>query len=181
LYAKSEELVAWYLTAGFVARPGRGKEGEGVIISVTKMTCTDRSQVLGVLNDFAPWVQAEEPGVLTYAVFTRPKAKEEVMLFVRYEGTKALKGHSGAAEHEVVVYVLSSVLGGDVEDVDADADFGYLGRSSRSCRRAARQRCGGRSMIALWRRRRWEGRTRERGSPSCSWETWLVNVVPKIS
>ncbi|KAK0366562.1 hypothetical protein LTR91_003321 [Friedmanniomyces endolithicus] len=119
LYAKPEELVAWYLTAGFVARSGstpgsngRGKEGEGVVISVTKMTCTDRAKVLAVLRDFAPWVQAEEPGVLTYAVFTRPKAPEEVMLFVRYEGTKALKMHSGAAEHEVVVKKLKELQKG---------------------------------------------------------------------
>jgi len=175
-------LVAWYLSAGFVARPGRGKEGEGVIISLTKMTCTDRAKALAVLRDFAPWVQAEEPGVLTYAIFTRPKAREEVMLFVRYEGTKALKMHSGAAEHVVVVYVFSSVLGGDVEgiDADADADFGCIGRNSRSCRRAARRRCGGRCRIALWRRRRWEMVVRGRVSPSYSWETCLENVVPKI-
>ncbi|KAK1068376.1 hypothetical protein LTR12_013739 [Friedmanniomyces endolithicus] len=119
LYAKPEELVAWYLTAGFVARSGstpgsngRGKEGEGVVISLTTMTCTDRAKALGVLEDFAPWVQAEEPGVLTYAVFTRPKAREEVMLFVRYEGTKALKMHSGAAEHEVVVKKLKELQKG---------------------------------------------------------------------
>jgi len=156
LYAKPEELVAWYLTAGFVARNGnagsRGKEGEGVVISVTKMTCTDRAKVLAVLEEFAPWVQAEEPGVLTYAIFTRPKAREEVMLLVRYEGTKALKGHSGAAEHVVVVYDLSLPRAGDVES--DDADFGCLGRNLRSCRRAARRRCGGRCRIALWRRRR---------------------------
>ncbi|KAK0941902.1 hypothetical protein LTR29_006628 [Friedmanniomyces endolithicus] len=112
LYAQPEELVAWYLSAGFVARPGRGKEGEGVIISLTKMTCTDRAKALAVLRDFAPWVQAEEPGVLTYAIFTRPKAREEVMLFVRYEGTKALKMHSGAAEHVVVVKKLKELQKG---------------------------------------------------------------------
>ncbi|KAK0922605.1 hypothetical protein LTR91_004380 [Friedmanniomyces endolithicus] len=116
LYAKPEELVAWYLTAGFVARNGnagsRGKEGEGVVISVTKMTCTDRAKVLAALEEFAPWVQAEEPGVLTYAIFTRPKAREEVMLLVRYEGTKALKGHSGAAEHVVVVEKLKELQKG---------------------------------------------------------------------
>ncbi|TKA82980.1 hypothetical protein B0A55_01559 [Friedmanniomyces simplex] len=113
LYSRPEELVAWYLTAGFVARGkaagGSGKEGEGVVISVTKMACTDRKKVLDVLEEFVPWVEANEPGVLTYAVFTRPKAGEEVLLFVRYEGTKALKAHGVAPEHEEVVKKLAEL------------------------------------------------------------------------
>ncbi|KAK3115256.1 hypothetical protein LTR53_005576 [Teratosphaeriaceae sp. CCFEE 6253] len=50
LYSKPEELVGWYQTAGFVSRGAGSKEGEGVLISVTKMDCTDRGQALDVLK-----------------------------------------------------------------------------------------------------------------------------------
>lgn len=36
LYSRPEELVAWYLTAGFVARPGASTEGGGNLVSLTK-------------------------------------------------------------------------------------------------------------------------------------------------
>ena len=108
LYAKPEELVGWYQAAGFVSRGSGGKEGEGVLISVTKMVCTDRDAALEVLKGFTPWVEANEPGVLTYASFVRPKAPEEVLLFVRYADRKALGAHSGAPEHVEVVYVTNS-------------------------------------------------------------------------
>ena len=51
-------------------------------------------------------MRANEPDVLTYATFTRPKAPEEILLVVRYKDTKALKGHSVAPEHQELVYVV---------------------------------------------------------------------------
>lgn len=47
-------------------------------------------------------MKTDEPDVLTYAAFTRPKAPKEVVLFVRYKDTKALKAHSIAPEHQDV-------------------------------------------------------------------------------
>jgi len=99
LYSKPEELVGWYQAAGFVSRGAGSKEGEGILISVTKMVCRDRGKALDVLKSFTPWVEANEPGVLTYATFTRPKATDELLLFVRYSDRKALQAHSGAPEH----------------------------------------------------------------------------------
>lgn len=52
---------------------------------------------------FIPFVRDEEPGVLTYAVFTRPKAPREVMVFVRYGDGKALRAHAEVKEHERAV------------------------------------------------------------------------------
>ncbi|RMY27922.1 hypothetical protein D0866_09798 [Hortaea werneckii] len=64
LYAKPEELVAWYP---------------------------------------ADWVTKTELGILTYAIFNRPKAPRELLLIVRYKGRKALKRHLEAPEHTDVV------------------------------------------------------------------------------
>ncbi|KAK5732942.1 hypothetical protein LTR17_010075 [Elasticomyces elasticus] len=108
LYSKPEELVAWYQTAGFVARGKGSKEGEGVLISITKMECKDRQEVVDVLQGFVTWVEENEPGVLTYAIFTRPKAVNEVLLFVRYADSKALKSHAEAPEHVEVVKALAA-------------------------------------------------------------------------
>jgi quinol monooxygenase YgiN len=104
LYSKPEELVGWYQAAGFVSRGPGEKEGEGVLISVTKMVCTDRDMALDVLKGFTSWVDTNEPGVLTYATFTRPKAPDELLLFVRYGDDKAMQAHNGAPEHVTVVY-----------------------------------------------------------------------------
>jgi hypothetical protein len=47
LYAKPEELVAWYLAAGFVSRQsGAQPFGGGVLISVSKMVTADRERIL---------------------------------------------------------------------------------------------------------------------------------------
>ncbi|KAK3619139.1 hypothetical protein LTR56_017617 [Elasticomyces elasticus] len=108
LYSKPEELVAWYQTAGFVARGKGGKEGEDVLISTTRMECKDRQKVLDVLQGFVLWVEENEPGVLTYAIFTRPKAANEVLLFVRYADRKVLKAHAEAPEHVEVVKALAA-------------------------------------------------------------------------
>jgi len=125
LYEKPEELVAWYQAAGFVARDGGAKESGrgGPLISVTRMVAGDSEELFGLLRyvcclhpcltvccadnvggrPFAKWVTDNEPGVLTYALFARPKAPKELLLFVRYEDTKALKAHSNAPEHVDVV------------------------------------------------------------------------------
>ena len=47
LYEKPEDLVAWYLTDGFVARDGRASRSEGgALISVTRMVARDREEGL---------------------------------------------------------------------------------------------------------------------------------------
>ena len=52
---------------------------------------------------FLPFVREKEPFILTYAIFTRPKAPKEVLLFVRYEDADGMKSHSRAPEHVAVV------------------------------------------------------------------------------
>jgi quinol monooxygenase YgiN len=59
---------------------------------------------------FVPWVESNEPGVLTYALFARRKAPNELLLFVRYVDGKTLKAHNVAPEHIAVVYVLQPPL-----------------------------------------------------------------------
>jgi hypothetical protein len=50
LYAKDEELVAWYRTAGFIAREGKtaGPFG-GVLISLTRLV-GERQKILAALK-----------------------------------------------------------------------------------------------------------------------------------
>lgn len=52
---------------------------------------------------FLPFVQEKEPFVLTYAIFTRPKAPKEVLLFVRYKNADGMKSHSRAPDHVAAV------------------------------------------------------------------------------
>lgn len=50
LYAKEEELVAWYLTKGFIARDQHAKPyGGGILISLTKFV-GDKNAILKVLE-----------------------------------------------------------------------------------------------------------------------------------
>lgn len=62
-----------------------------------------------------PFVREKEPEVLTYAAFTRPKAPKEVMMFVRYKDSKALRAHSSAPEHDAVVEKLSQLIENDFD------------------------------------------------------------------
>ena len=57
------------------------------------------------IRQFALWVRKNEPGVLTYAGFTRPKAPKEIFLFVRYKEKNAMIGHNKAPEHQDAVLV----------------------------------------------------------------------------
>ena len=50
LYAKPEELVAWYFATGFVAREANGETVSKPLISVTNMTCRDRNDVLALME-----------------------------------------------------------------------------------------------------------------------------------
>lgn len=51
LYAKPEELVAWYPAGGFVARGEGPREGGGkVVVSVTTLVCRDVGAVLGAMR-----------------------------------------------------------------------------------------------------------------------------------
>ncbi|OQO12682.1 hypothetical protein B0A48_02145 [Cryoendolithus antarcticus] len=103
LYAKPEELQSWYLDCGFVARgEGQTKGGKGGLVSVSRLVCKDvagAAKVLHGLREFSKWVESEEPGVLSYGVFTRPKAQSEVLVWVRYVSGKAIRRHDEAPEH----------------------------------------------------------------------------------
>lgn len=51
LYAKPEDLVAWYPAGGFVGRRSRVEEGGGkVVVSVSTLVCRDAGAVLGALR-----------------------------------------------------------------------------------------------------------------------------------
>ncbi|KAF2161752.1 hypothetical protein M409DRAFT_58829 [Zasmidium cellare ATCC 36951] len=89
LCVKEDELVAWYLTEGFVARGEHARPFGGNLISLSR--------------SFVPFVKEKEPFVLTYAVFTRPKAPKELLLYVRYTDSKGMQSHSKAPEHVEVV------------------------------------------------------------------------------
>ncbi|RMX71162.1 hypothetical protein D0869_15914 [Hortaea werneckii] len=116
LYAKPEELVAWYPARGFLARDSSADgEEDGVLVSVTRMTAKRSfDDLMGILRPFVDWVTDTEPHVLTYAIFNRPKAPTELLLVVRYKDRKALKGHLEAPEHTDVVEKLSKVLDNDI-------------------------------------------------------------------
>ncbi|RMX92715.1 hypothetical protein D0868_13259 [Hortaea werneckii] len=105
LYAKPEELVAWYPAGGFQARDSSvDGEEDRVLVSVTRMTAKRSfDDLIGILRPFVDWVTKSEPDVLTYAIFGRPKAPRELLLVVRYKDRKALKGHLEAPEHTDVV------------------------------------------------------------------------------
>ncbi|KAI6874189.1 hypothetical protein KC323_g781 [Hortaea werneckii] len=116
LYAKPEELVAWYPAGGFLARDSSLRGGEdGVLVSVTRMTAKKLfDDLMGILRPFVNWVTETEPDVLTYAIFGRPKAPRELLLIVRYKDREALKGHLEAPEHTDVVEKLSKALESDI-------------------------------------------------------------------
>ncbi|KAI7221673.1 hypothetical protein KC333_g1573 [Hortaea werneckii] len=116
LYARPEELVAWYPAGGFLTRDSSAdRQEEGVLVSVTRMTAKRSfDDLIGILRPFVDWVTKSEPDVLTYAIFGRPKAPRELLLVVRYKDRKALKGHLEASEHTDVVEKLSKALENDI-------------------------------------------------------------------
>ncbi|KAF2212237.1 hypothetical protein CERZMDRAFT_97514 [Cercospora zeae-maydis SCOH1-5] len=127
LYRQPEELVAWYFTSGFVVREGQelattplGK-GKGNLVSQTTFVCREekrkkknKEEVLEVLEGFVGFVREKEPGVLTYAAFTRPKAPKEILLVVRYVDRKAMMGHSQCQEHVDVVKKILPLIENDM-------------------------------------------------------------------
>ncbi|KYG45895.1 hypothetical protein M433DRAFT_154027 [Acidomyces richmondensis BFW] len=114
LYRHPEELVAWYYAAGFVARGEHSERSLSALISVSRMICSDKTQVLDLLGRFSVWVKDNEPDVLTYVAFQRPKAPKDVLLFVRYRDDHAMKAHSAASEHVQIVKQLSKLLEGNL-------------------------------------------------------------------
>lgn len=103
LYSKDEELVAYYLAAGFIARNDHAVPFGGTIISQTRFICKDKAAVLQLLEGFVQFVREKEPFVLTYAAFERKKNPKELLLFVRYRDVAGMKGHSRAPEHTEIV------------------------------------------------------------------------------
>ncbi|KXT14672.1 hypothetical protein AC579_6402 [Pseudocercospora musae] len=114
LYAKGEELVAWYQTSGFLAREQHSIPFGGCLVFLTKLICKDRDEVLKLLDDFVPFVRAQEPEILTYALFTRPKAPKEVLLFGRCIDEKAAHAHSVTSQHTAVVEKLVKLVENDL-------------------------------------------------------------------
>lgn len=103
LYSKDEELVAFYPSAGFVAREVHALPFGGTLISLSRFICKDKAAVLNLIKNFVPYVRDEEPFVLSYAAFERKKNPKELMLFVRYMDAAGMNIHSKAPEHEQVV------------------------------------------------------------------------------
>ncbi|KAI6831635.1 hypothetical protein KC327_g6700 [Hortaea werneckii] len=116
LYAKPEELVAWYPAGGSLARDSSACGNEdGMLVSVTRMTARKSfDDLMRILRPFVDSVTETEPEVLTYAIFRRPKAPKELLLIVRYQNRKALKGHLEAPQHTDVVENLSKALESDI-------------------------------------------------------------------
>nr|OQO24185.1 hypothetical protein B0A51_07823 [Rachicladosporium sp. CCFEE 5018] len=107
LYAKPEELQSWCLDCGFIGRGlGQTKSGKGTLVSVSRLVCKDVAgawKVLDGLREFSKWVEREEPGVLSYGVFTRPKAPTEVLLWVR-AAQKLMGPHLDLKKTETTVW-----------------------------------------------------------------------------
>ena len=55
--------------------------------------CIDISDLPGTYRKNATWVHDNEPGTLTYAILTRPKAPNEFLVYERYLGVDGLKAH----------------------------------------------------------------------------------------
>ncbi|KXT07419.1 hypothetical protein AC578_478 [Pseudocercospora eumusae] len=114
LYAKDEELVAWYQTSGFLARDQHATPFGGCLVFLTKLVCKDRDDVLRLFDDFIPFVRAQEPEILTYALFTRPKAPNEVLLFGRCKDEKAAHAHGVTLQHTALVEKLVKLVVNDL-------------------------------------------------------------------
>jgi len=98
MYAREGTMEAWYLTTGFVTRcQGREEGGGKVVVNVRRLTCVggtsggEKDAVVKGLDEFADWSRGSDPGVLTFAVFTRKKAEREVLIYVRYRDKTAMR------------------------------------------------------------------------------------------
>lgn len=96
LYSKKRKgsMAAWYLATGFVTRQSEREEGgKGVIVRVWKLTCGsgEKEAMVKALGEFADWSRGSDPGVLTFAVFTRKKAEREVLVYLRYRDKRSLR------------------------------------------------------------------------------------------
>jgi quinol monooxygenase YgiN len=106
LYAKPEDLVAWYPAGGFVARPHETETKKAGIVILAKFIVKDgvenTTKLVEVMGKFCDWVRDNEPGTLTYTVMTRPKAPNEVLMFERYLDLAALGRHGKTAEFKAM-------------------------------------------------------------------------------
>jgi quinol monooxygenase YgiN len=94
MYAREGTMEAWYLTAGFVTRcQGREEGGGKVVVNVRKLTCVggEKDAVVKGLNEFADWSRGSDPGVITFAGFTRKKAEREVLVYIRYRDKTTMR------------------------------------------------------------------------------------------
>lgn len=104
LYVREEEMVAWYLAAGFLTRGKKGvEEGGGtVMVRVRQVTCRqhEREGVGKGLEAFADFARKTEPGILTFAIFTRKKAEDEILVYVRYRERERMHKFEESPEHQ---------------------------------------------------------------------------------
>lgn len=104
LYAKEGTMLAWYLSAGFVARSQEmAAGGGGAVVRVHQMTCAgsgEKEAVVKGLGEFAGWSRGSDAALLTFAVFTRKKAAKEVLVYVRYRDEGAMRRIEDRPEHQ---------------------------------------------------------------------------------
>lgn len=53
----------------------------------------DQPNLQRVHRPFIDWLKDNEPDTLSYTIFTRPKAPNEVLVFERYNSVSAFEGH----------------------------------------------------------------------------------------
>ncbi|KAK5076649.1 hypothetical protein LTR64_005873 [Lithohypha guttulata] len=100
---RGEEQVAWYPTAGFVAREDAAPPYGGIVM-LAVFTCKEgkRDEVVKVVGSYTEFVRENEPGVLTYCTMVRPKAPNQILLFERYQNSKALGAHGTTKEFKAM-------------------------------------------------------------------------------
>jgi hypothetical protein len=102
LYAREASMTAWYLAAGFVSRSeAKEADGNGVVVKVHQMTCAgigEKEALVKGLGEFAGWSRGSDSGLLTFAVFARKKAENEVLVYVRYRDEGSRWGIEGRPE-----------------------------------------------------------------------------------
>ncbi|KAF2158380.1 hypothetical protein M409DRAFT_31105 [Zasmidium cellare ATCC 36951] len=108
LYAQPEDMHAWYPTVGFLARGAVAGPGAVVITGLITVKEDDaaKDSALVILRSFSEWVEREEPGCLTYCVFTRPKAPGEILLFERYADVASVEAHMRSSKFAIVMKTL---------------------------------------------------------------------------
>jgi len=96
----SVDASEWTPATGFLARQGEKQSPRAGIVMLAKFVLREgenldanRAGLVGVLGSFCSWVEHNEPGTLTYSVFTSASHPTEVLMFERYKDLPALGVH----------------------------------------------------------------------------------------